>query len=155
MHIYDWGSCPYTTKCTHILWAANKISPNAKYTNAALGNIGFIYGRNYFGKSFQSAVGFNPVTKIFYHVPNERTGGLCWPGLVVDGICSFGAKGNVWKEKDPSPWIYIEPALNYTSMTAYALGMFVDSSPGPKGPVGEPGEVTGGAAGQSGGKAGK
>jgi endoglucanase len=147
MVAYPWGGTAYTTWGNHILWAANKISPNAKYTNAALGNIGFIYGRNYFNKSFQSAVGFNPVTKMFYHIGSS----LC-PGLVIDGINSYGSKGNKWDEN--GDFTFTEPALNYTAMTAYALGMFVESSPVAKGTAGEPGKATGAAAGQSGAKAG-
>jgi endoglucanase len=132
----------------HLLWAANKITQNAKYANAALGNIGFIYGRNYFNKSFQTAVGFNPVTKIFYHHGNS----LC-PGLVIDGINSNGSKGNVWDEN--GDYRFTECALNYTSSTAYALAMFLESSPVAKGLAGKPGKTAGAAAGQSKGKAGE
>jgi uncharacterized protein YjdB len=125
---YPWGSCPYSTWPNYLLWAANKISPKSSYINAALGNIGFIYGRNYFNQSFQTGVGFKPILRVFKDFEGlcNPTNGYPWPGWVIDGICSFGDKGTTWNTNSSTPWVYIEPAFNYTAYVAYALAMFVD-----------------------------
>lgn len=128
MVAYPWGSCPYSTWPNYLLWAANKISPKSSYINAALGNIGFIYGRNYFNQSFQTGVGFKPILRVFKDFEGlcNPTNGYPWPGWVIDGICSFGDKGTTWNTNSSTPWVYIEPAFNYTAYVAYALAMFVD-----------------------------
>ena len=119
---YYWGCNGTVARQTMILNIANKLSPKADYVNTSLDALNFLFGRNYYNRSFVTGMGINPPMK-----PHDRRSGGDsqidpWPGYLVGGGWP-GAKD--WKD-DQDSYQTNEIAINWNGALIYALAASLD-----------------------------
>jgi endoglucanase len=115
---YIWGSNGAVANYGLLLLMANKMAPNAAYTNAALDDLHYLLGRNTWDKSFVTHVGTNYVLH-----PHHRPSGspqysalLPWPGLMSGGPNSTGNASDGLTASSPYPAkCYSDVTLAYAS----------------------------------------
>jgi endoglucanase len=122
---YYWGCNGSTARQTMLLQVANVLSPNAKYLNTSVDAIGYLFGRNCYGRSFVTGLGTNPPMN-----PHDRRSiadGITppWPGYLVGGAWP---NANSWVDIDTN-YQTNEIAINWQSALIYAMAGFI-SSPG-------------------------
>jgi endoglucanase len=133
---YYWGSNGLTARQTLTLQTAYMLTGNSTYQNAALDAVGFLFGRNYFCRSFVTGLGFNPVTQP-HHRPSTYDGITApWPGYLVGGpnqskgdpVLNAMASGlpaqQYWADNSNS-YASNEVAINWNSALVYALAGFI------------------------------
>ncbi len=119
---YYWGCNGTVARQTMILNIANKLSPKSEYVNTSLDALNFLFGRNYYDRSFVTGLGLNP--PMYPH--DRRSGGDSqvdpWPGYLVGGGWP-GAKD--WKD-DQESYQTNEIAINWNGALIYALAASLD-----------------------------
>jgi endoglucanase len=118
---YYWGCNGTVVRQVLNLQVANKIKPDKKYTQTALDAISNIFGRNQYGRSFVTGLGFNPPMN-----PHDRRSGgdtiaEPWPGYIVGG----GNTATDWIDEQRS-YSTNEVAINWQAALVYALAGFVE-----------------------------
>ena len=120
---YYWGCNGSTARQTMLLQMANAISPNVNYLNTALDAIGYLFGRNYYCRSFVTGLGIDPPMN-----PHDRRSiadgiDAPWPGYLTGGS---------WP--DAKSWVDVdtnyqtnEIAINWQSALIYAMAGFLYS----------------------------
>jgi endoglucanase len=135
---YGWGYNGFVARQTMILMAADRltrppgtvlhgaqllhqapdrISGKPEYRAACQDALNFLFGRNYYGRSFVTGLGFNPPEH-----PHDRRSGADdivdpWPGYLVGGPSS---KATDWKDVQEDARAN-EIAINWNSALVYAL----------------------------------
>jgi endoglucanase len=122
--IYKWGSNGTIAREVITLMAANKVSPNPAYVNAAQSAIDNIFGRNYYGRSYVTGLGHNPPMN-----PHDRRSGADkikepWPGYIVGG----GHSAKDWEDVQQSARTN-EIAINWQAALVYALAEVTCAQP--------------------------
>lgn len=122
---YFWGGNGTVARQTVLLHAAEKISPKPAYRTTALDAVNYLLGRNYFGRSFVTGVGFEPPLH-----PHDRLSAALHlevpcPGRLVGGPHP-GAKDWVDLESD---FTKNEIAINWNTALIYALAEFLPAAP--------------------------
>jgi endoglucanase len=80
-----WGSNSVAANQSLLLLVANRLKPDAKLVEAALGNLHYLLGRNCFGVSWVTQVGSRPFLHP-HHRPSAADGiAAPWPGLLSGG----------------------------------------------------------------------
>jgi len=91
------------------------------YRAACLDALNYLFGRNCYGRSFVTAVGFDPPR----HPHDRRSGGdplaHPWPGYLVGGP---EVKATDWKDDEKDARTN-EIAINWNAALIYALAAFV------------------------------
>ena len=120
---YYWGCNGSAARQTMLLQVANALSPNPNYLNTALDAIGYLFGRNYYCRSFVTGLGINP--PMFPHDRRSVADKIVdpWPGYLTGGS---------WP--DAKSWIDLdtnyetnEIAINWQAALIYALAGFIDA----------------------------
>jgi endoglucanase len=117
------------------LWAAYRISSDPKYLDAATQQVDYLLGRNPFGRSFVTGVGFAPPVSPHHRPSNSDRMLVPWPGLLVGGPHKNPrdpkAKehadvpaGKFWFDES-SDYYVNEIAINWNAALIYALAGFV------------------------------
>ena len=118
---YYWGCNGTVARMTLTLQVANRISPNSDYVNTAMDAVGHLFGRNYYGRSYVTGLGYNPAMN-----PHDRRCGADgikdpWPGYLVGG----GHNATNWKDKQRD-YRTNEIAVNWQAALVYALAGFAN-----------------------------
>jgi endoglucanase len=118
---YRWGSNGTVAREVLTLQIANKVSPNPEYVNASLDAISHLFGRNYYGRSYVTGVGYKPPLE-----PHDRRSGGDrvkdpWPGYIVGG----GHTATGWHDVEEDARTN-EIAINWQGALVYALAGFVN-----------------------------
>jgi endoglucanase len=105
-----------------LLQAAHRLSPKLEYVTASLDALGHLLGRNYYGRSFVTGVGFKPPLH-----PHDRRSGAQnlpepWPGYLVGGS---NPSATNWQDVQANFRVN-EIAINWNSALIYALAAFVN-----------------------------
>ncbi len=121
---YSWGGNGVVARQVVLLQAAHRLSPKPEYMTASLDALGHLLGRNYYGRSFVTGVGFQPPLH-----PHDRRSGAQnlpepWPGYLVGGS-NPGAKN--WQDVQANYRVN-EIAINWNSALIYALAAFVSEA---------------------------
>ncbi|HXR06602.1 MAG TPA: glycoside hydrolase family 9 protein [Candidatus Acidoferrum sp.] len=124
---YSWGGNGVVARQVVLLQAARRLSPKPEYETASLDALGHLFGRNYYGRSFVTGVGFQPPLH-----PHDRRSGAQnlaepWPGYLVGGS-NPGAKN--WEDVQANYRVN-EIAINWNSALIYALAAFVSGTHSP------------------------
>jgi endoglucanase len=124
---YSWGGNGLVARQVVLLQAAHRLSPKPEYVTASLDALGHLLGRNYYGRSFVTGVGFKPPLH-----PHDRRSGAQnlpepWPGYLVGGS-NPGATN--WHDVQANFRVN-EIAINWNSALIYALAAFVGGTPEP------------------------
>jgi endoglucanase len=131
--MYYWGVNGVLARSTINLLIANTIAPDAKYLDAAVQQIDHLLGRNVFGRSYVTGLGYLPAMHP-HHRPSEGDDVVApWPGLLVGGpnpnnepdkSAHAGLpKGLFWFDESGS-YNTNEIAINWNAALAYALAGF-------------------------------
>lgn len=120
-NFYCWGSNSDLLNQVLLLQYANRIEKKDEFINTALDAIGFVFGRNRYGRSFVTGVGFNP--PLF---PHDRRSGADsieqpWPGYLVGGPAE---NANDYQDSEPDCKTN-EIAINWNAALIYALAGFI------------------------------
>jgi endoglucanase len=145
--LYSWGYNGFVARQTMILMAADRLTRNThgtvlhgaqllrqtpgrnsgkpEYRAACQDALNFLFGRNYYGRSFVTGLGFNPPEH-----PHDRRSGADdivdpWPGYLVGGPHS---KATDWKDVQEDARAN-EIAINWNSALVYALAAFLQDAP--------------------------
>ena len=116
---YYWGCNGTVARQVLNLQVANKISPKTEYANTILDAVGHLFGRNYYGRSYITGLGFQPPMN-----PHDRRSGADnvkdpWPGYLVGG----GESATDWTD-DQADYRTNEIAINWQAALVYALAGF-------------------------------
>jgi endoglucanase len=132
---YNWGSNGMVARSVMNLWAAYRIKQSPEYLDAASQQVDYLLGRNPFGRSFMTGVGFAPPVNP-HHRPSNADGNLVpWPGLLVGGPHKDGKDpkatrnpdlpaGKFWFDEAADYYVN-EIAINWNAALIYALAGFV------------------------------
>jgi endoglucanase len=122
--VYSWGGNGVVARQVVILQAAQRLSPKPQYRTASLDALGHLFGRNYYGRSFVTGLGFQPPLH-----PHDRRSGAQhlpepWPGYLVGGS-NPGATN--WLDTQANFRVN-EIAINWNAALVYALAAFVSEA---------------------------
>jgi endoglucanase len=120
---YSWGGNGTVARQTLVLHAAHRLDPKKpEYRKTALDALGYLFGRNPFGRSFVTGVGHQPPM----HPHDRRSGadGIAapWPGYLVGGP---NPKATDWQDVEED-YRTNEIAINWNGALIYALAMFLE-----------------------------
>jgi endoglucanase len=122
---YGWGCNGVVARQTLVLHAVYRLTQKREYRDTALDALGYLFGRNPFGRSFVTGVGVNPPL----HPHDRRSGadGIAepWPGYLVGGP---NPKATDWHDVE-ADYRTNEIAINWNGALIYALAMFLESPP--------------------------
>ncbi len=126
--LYYWGINGVVARTSFNLAAAYRVEPDAKYLDALQAQLDHVFGRNPYGRSYVTAVGFDPPKKPHHRPSQADTQGLPWPGLLVGGPhgTAFGDADKslppalTWSD-DESDYFHNEIAINWNTALIYAL----------------------------------
>jgi endoglucanase len=118
---YYWGCNGGVARQVFNLQVANKLKPNKKYIETSLDAISNIFGRNQYGRSFVTGLGYNPPMNP--HCRRSGADGIAepWPGYIVGG----GNKATDWKDEEGS-YQTNEIAINWQAALVYSLAGFIE-----------------------------
>jgi endoglucanase len=121
---YYWGCNGGVARQTLVLQAAYRLSPKPEYLNTALDALNHLFGRNCYGRSFVTGLGFRPPMN-----PHDRRSGGDkvadpWPGYLVGGA---NPRATSWQDIQ-ADYRTNEIAINWNAALIYALAAFVDAS---------------------------
>lgn len=113
---YYWGCNGTVTRLASNLYVAYYVTGDEKYKNASREIVTHIFGRNYYGRSYVTGLGFNPPMH-----PHDRRSGADsivapWPGYIVGG----GHAATDWVDEQRS-YQKNEIAINWQAGLIYAL----------------------------------
>jgi len=130
MSAYYWGANGVLARLSFNLMAAYFVEPKAEYLDAIQLQLDHLFGKNYYGRSFVSGLGANPVHKP-HHRPSEADGQVNpWPGLLIGGphtrlfadpesaVAQYPAM--TWTDDYPN-YLHNEVAINWNTALSYAL----------------------------------
>jgi endoglucanase len=119
--VYYWGCNGDVAQQVETLQVAHRLTPKAEYLNTALDALGFLFGRNAYGRSFVTGLGHDPPM----HPHDRRSGADAvvdpWPGYLVGG---GWPKATDWVDRQES-YQTNEIAINWNGALIYALAGFV------------------------------
>ena len=145
--LYSWGYNGFVARQDMILMAADRLTRNThgtvlhgaqrlrqapdrlsgkpEYRAACQDALNYLFGRNYYCRSFVTGLGFNPPEH-----PHDRRSGADnivdpWPGYLVGGPHS---KATDWKDVQEDARAN-EIAINWNSALIYALAAFLQNEP--------------------------
>ncbi len=130
---FVWGSNKMTVEEGILLLDAFGITRDARYRDAALDQLHYIFGRNHFGQSWVSGIGAHPVLHVSHMF--ARAAGITIPGLFVggpneleqSGIAPRGAGQRSYADDDRS-YATNEYAIDYDA-SLISLIVSVTASP--------------------------
>jgi endoglucanase len=123
---YYWGCNGGVARQTLLLMAADRLSPGkGGYRATCLDALNHLFGRNCYGRSFVTGIGFHPPL----HPHDRRSGGANvlnpWPGYLVGGP---HPKAGDWHDEQ-GDYRTNEIAINWNAALVYALGAFLETTP--------------------------
>ncbi len=131
---YYWGSNGLVARCVMNLQAAYRLSGGAKYLDAATQQVDYLLGRNPFGRSMVTGVGFAPPVNPHHRPSNSDNVDEPWPGLLVGGPNKDQSDpmstknpevpaGKAWWDL-ASDYYVNEIAINWNGALVYAVAGF-------------------------------
>ncbi|GIV21104.1 MAG: endoglucanase [Armatimonadota bacterium] len=120
---YYWGCNGSVARQAVVLHAAYRVTKNTQYLNTILDALNHLFGRNFYGRSFVTGLGYRPPMR-----PHDRRSGgdkvdAPWPGYLVGGSHP-GAKN--WQDVQED-YRTNEIAINWNAALIYALAAFVQA----------------------------
>jgi endoglucanase len=133
---YNWGINGTIARTTMALVLGSRLDPdNAKADlDTASLQLDHLFGRNYYGRSFVTGVGFKPPANPHYRPSVADTVVETWPGLLVGGSFAKSATNAMPAPTTPAAAQWIddsnnyetnEVAINWNAALIYALAAFL------------------------------
>ncbi|HWS89573.1 MAG TPA: glycoside hydrolase family 9 protein [Pyrinomonadaceae bacterium] len=122
---YYWGANGGVANTTPLLRAAHRIVPKPVYVETALDALSHLLGRNFYGRSLVTGVGFEPP-----RAPHDRRSMApgsagAWPGYLVGG---GWPRATDWVD-DADNYRVNEIAINWNAPLVYALASTLPETP--------------------------
>jgi endoglucanase len=118
---YYWGSNGGVANTVVLLRSADLVAPRREYVEAALDALSHLFGRNYYGRSFVTGVGFRPPQHPHFRPTLRQPAKPAWPGYLVGG---GWPRATDWRDEDENYRVN-EVAINWNAPLIYALAGFV------------------------------
>ncbi len=118
---FYWGCNGSVVGQTYLLHVADRLMPEPVYRATALDALGYLFGRNYHGRSYVTGLGANPPEHL-----HDRRGEPAWPGYLVGGPWPTARD---WVDEMPDA-SRNEIAINWNASLIYALAAFVEPGAG-------------------------
>jgi endoglucanase len=118
---YYWGCNGGIANTTILLQSANQLTPKRAYVETALDALGYLFGRNYYGRSFVTGLGDDPPLHPHDRRSMGQPGAHTWPGYLVGG---GWPRATDWKD-EAARYQVNEIAINWNAPLIYALAGFV------------------------------
>ena len=161
---YYWGVNGSIARTCMLLQRAYRLKPNSDYLDTCTDQLGYLFGRNAYDRSFVTGLGLNPPMHPHHRPSAADAIEQPYPGLLVGGGWVFRAiagppeipactspAGLCWAD-DQANYSTNEVAINWNAALVYALAGFVGG--GPQVPTGTGAVGVAGNAGVAGGGAG-
>lgn len=126
--VYYWGINGVVARTAFNLAAAHRIEADPAYLDAITGQLDHLLGRNTYGRSYVTGLGYRP-PRFPHHRPSMASGGrFPWPGLLIGGPHTelFSdpeadvPEGLTWEDRAEN-YIHNEVAINWNTALVYAL----------------------------------
>jgi endoglucanase len=119
--IYYWGINGVIARTTMGLYEAYRMTGEERYLDAFSFQVDHLLGRNFYGRSFLTGVGFDP-PQAPHHRPSIADGvAPPWPGLLIGGPSQGGmAPATKWIDNQ-NDYESNEVAINWNAAMIYAL----------------------------------
>ena len=132
---YYWGSAGLVARSAMNLQAAYRASQDVKYLDATVLQVDYLLGRNPFGRSLVTGIGFAPPVFPHHRPSNSDRVDEPWPGLLIGGPNKDKndpltlkypdiPAGKAWYDL-ASDYYVNEIAINWNAALAYAVAGFV------------------------------
>ena len=130
---YYWGSNGLVARSVMNLQAAYRVSSDPRYLDAATQQVDYLLGRNPFGRSLVTGVGYAPPVFPHHRPSNGDQVDEPWPGLLVGGanqddpLAPGGPgvlAGKSWYD-NAEDYYTNEVAINWNAALVYAVAGFV------------------------------
>lgn len=117
---YYWGCNGDVAQQVQTLEVANHLSTRPEYRQTAFSALNYLFGRNCFGRSFVTGLGYEPPL----HPHDRRSGadGFAWPGYLVGGGWPHAMD---WRDQQENYRVN-EIAINWNATLIYALADVID-----------------------------
>ena len=117
---YYWGCNGDVAQQVQTLQVANMLRPDRRYVDTSLDALGYLFGRNPYGRSFVTGLGHDP--PMHPHDRRSAASNFPWPGYLVGG---GWPKATDWQDKQENYRVN-EIAINWNAALIYALAGFVE-----------------------------
>jgi endoglucanase len=114
---YYWGANGGVANTTVLLRAAHRIEPKPAYVETALDALSHLLGRNFYGHSFVTGIGFAPPRRPHDRRSMAEGSAGAWPGYLVGG---GWPRATDWVD-DSDNYRVNEIAINWNAPLVYAL----------------------------------
>ena len=132
---YNWGSNGFVARAAMNLQAAYRVTSDPKYLDAATQQVDYLLGRNPFGRSLVTGLGYAPPVNPHHRPSNGDNVNEPWPGLLVGGPHRDASDplakanpdvpvGKSWYDS-ASDYYVNEIAINWNGPLVYAVAGFV------------------------------
>ncbi len=132
---YNWGSNGFVARMVMNLQAAYRVSSDPKYLDAATQQVDYLLGRNPFGRSLVTGLGYAPPVFPHHRPSNGDAVNEPWPGLLVGGPHRDASDplaqanpdvpiGKSWYDEAADYYVN-EIAINWNGPLVYAVAGFV------------------------------
>jgi endoglucanase len=121
---YYWGCNGGVANTVVLLRSADMIAPRRAYVEASLDAVSHLFGRNYYGRSFVTGLGFDPPRYPHYRPSMRPNSEGAWPGYLVGG---GWPRATDWVDVSENYRVN-EVAINWNAPLVYALAGFLSSS---------------------------
>lgn len=117
---YYWGCNGTVVRQALTLQMAYRLTSDKEYLNTAMDAVSHIFGRNYYGRSYVTGIGYN--SPMYPHDRHSAADSIQapWPGYIVGG----GHSATGWVDEEPS-YSKNKIAINWQAALVYALAGFV------------------------------
>jgi len=125
LSIYYWGSAAVVVRNAMNLWVASRLTADAavqaRYADATAAQLDYVLGRNPFGRSLVTGIGYHP-PQFPHHRPSaaDNIRDNPWPGMLVSGPQTGGNSTAAWQDAQSIPDMN-EVAINWTAPFVYAV----------------------------------
>jgi endoglucanase len=120
---FYWGSNGSVARTAMLLDAAYRLSGNSAYLDAAVDQVGYLFGRNHYNRSQVTGVGIDPPLHPHHRPSQSDDVDPPFPGLLVGG----GDTATDWMD-DWTMYMVNEVAINWNAPLVYALALFLPTS---------------------------
>jgi endoglucanase len=125
---YYWGINGVVARTSLVLAAAYRLDQDPKYLDALTLQLDHLFGRNPYGRSYVTAVGWDPPVNPHHRPSQASSKANPWPGLLVGGPHGkpFVATAEevppalTWAD-DATDYMHNEVAINWNTALVYAL----------------------------------
>jgi endoglucanase len=121
-NVFFWGCNGAVARQVVLLQTANRLSPNPAYVETSLDAIHHLLGRNVYGRSFVTGLGFDPPNHPHDRRSHENGVTNAWPGYLVGGAWP---EATSWRDEQ-GHFQTNEIAINWNSAMIYALAGFYE-----------------------------